>query len=118
VGLQEKEKKPHTQIDDKGDEDGTEDKVSPKFGSSSKVSQQPTNKKRPPKTKDTPSSADKSATITKEETPRMQLSSSTAKRRENIGNMCFGIQKKTQDTPEIPLSHRNVEDTWVTPTKK
>jgi len=31
VGLQEKEKQPNTQIDDKGDEDGIEDKVSLKL---------------------------------------------------------------------------------------
>jgi hypothetical protein len=48
----------------------------------------------------------------------MQLRSSTAKRRENKGNMCSGIQKQTHDIPESPLSPRNVEDTQVTPTKK
>ena len=117
VGLQEQEKHLDTQIDDKGDEDGTEDKVSPKFGSSSKVSQQPTNKKRPPKTKGTPSSADRSATIIKEESPQMQLRSSTTKRRENKGRMCYGIQQQTRDIPEIPFSPTNVEDTQVTPTK-
>jgi hypothetical protein len=79
VGLQEQEKNPDTQIDDKGDEYDIKDKVSLEAGSSSKASQQPASKKRAPKTKGTPSSANRSTTLMKEEIPRMQLRSSTAK---------------------------------------
>jgi len=69
VGLQEQEKQPDTQIDEKGYEDDTEYKVSPEAGSSLKASHQPTSKKRAPETKGTPSSANRSANLMKEEIP-------------------------------------------------
>lgn len=46
MGLQEKEKKPDTQIDDKGYEYDIEYKVSPEAGNSSKESKQPSSKRR------------------------------------------------------------------------
>ena len=118
MGLQEKEQQLDTQIGDKRNQDDIEDKFSTKFGSSSKLLQQPTKKENSPKTKGTPSRAKTSTTLLKEEIPRMQLSSSTTKWRENKGNICYGIQKQTKDILESPLSQTNVEYTQVTPTKK
>jgi hypothetical protein len=68
VGLQEQEQQPDTQTEGKKYEDNTKYRVSPEAGSSSKESQQRTNKKKAPKTKGTPSRTNNSATPMKEET--------------------------------------------------
>ena len=73
VGLQEQEQQPDPQTEGENDEYNPKGMVSPEPGSSSKASQQTTNKKKAYKTKGTPSRTNKSVTPMKEETPQMQL---------------------------------------------